>query len=424
MLLPEEFINTTRKLMGEALSDRLFAGLGQEPPVTIRINPLKCYNMPLNIDYRVPWCNTGYYLTTRPAFTFDPLLHAGLYYVQEASSMFIHHVLRQLITQPVVMLDLCAAPGGKSTAARTILPKGSLLMANDPIGKRAQVLAENLQKFGHRDVMVSNNYPRDFQKSGLGFDVVLADVPCSGEGMFRRDADAIGEWSAQNVARCWQLQREIVSDIWPALRPGGLFIYSTCTFNAFENEENVRWICESLGALPITVSTQPEWNITGSLVPGFQQPVYRFLPGISRGEGLFMAVLQKHGSSAPTNGSSVYTAANRHLRILHDGMAMAASLPEKGTAPHPAMALSAAFDRNAYPLVPLSYPEAISYLRGEALRLSPDVPRGYVAVTYLGIPLGFAKNIGSRANNLHPQPWRIKSTHVPDTPPEVLNYKA
>ena len=265
MQLPQQFIDYTRQMMGDDRFGRLLQGLNEAPPTTIRINPLKCYHLPKDIDSRVPWCNTGYYLTTRPAFTFDPLLHAGHYYVQEASSMFIHHVLRQLVHTPVVMLDLCAAPGGKSTAARTVLPHGSLLIANEPIRRRAQVLSENIQKFGHRDVIVTNNYAPDFQRSGLAFDVILADVPCSGEGMFRRDEASVGEWSPQNVSHCWQLQRQIVSDIWPTLKPGGLLIYSTCTFNTLENEENVRWCCQQLGADIVEVETQPEWNITGSL---------------------------------------------------------------------------------------------------------------------------------------------------------------
>ena len=177
--------------------------------------------------------------------------------------MFLDAVLRQYVKEPVTMLDLCAAPGGKSTVARTVLPQGSLLVSNEPIRKRAQILMENIQKFGHADVMVTNNYPHDYASSGLQFDVILADVPCSGEGMFRKDAEAIGEWSRQNVEKCWHLQREIVTDIWDCLRPGGLLIYSTCTFNALEDEENVRFIRDELGAEVLPVTVDPSWNITG-----------------------------------------------------------------------------------------------------------------------------------------------------------------
>lgn len=194
-----------------------------------------------------------------------------------------------------MMLDLCAAPGGKSTAVRAALPEGSLLFSNEPMRTRSQILAENVQKFGHPDMIVTNNYPRDYKKSKLQFDVILTDVPCSGEGMFRKDEGAIGEWSTQNVNNCWQLQREIVSDIWNCLKPGGILIYSTCTFNAHEDEENVNWICEELGAEVMALEgIEDAWNITRNLT-GTDFPVYRFIPGVSRGEGLFMAILKKEG---------------------------------------------------------------------------------------------------------------------------------
>ena len=407
--------------MGEDLFAQFLRGLGEEPPVAIRLNPLKCYYMPLDYERRVPWCDAGFYLNARPQFTFDPLFHAGLYYVQEASSMFIHEVLRQLVTEPVLMLDLCAAPGGKSTTARTRLPHGSVLVCNEPVRHRAQVLSENMQKFGHRDVIVTNNLPRDFRKSKLKFDVVLCDVPCSGEGMFRKDEGAIREWSPQNVEKCWRLQREIVSDIWPQLSEGGLLIYSTCTFNTKENEENVRWICEELGAEMVTVDTQPEWNITGSLLPSFEGPVYRFIPGKSRGEGLFVAVMRKKGtiSSSPVM-SATYAAAQKSLRVLYAGVTTG-TMKGRDLIPHPSLALLAALGKEDYPRVELSYQDAIRYLRGESITLPADTPRGFVIVTYYDIALGFVKNIGSRANNLYPDGWRIKSTYVPAEPPAVLD---
>ena len=433
MQLPEEFLESTRALMGDELFSQFLRGLDEEPPVTIRMNPLKCYYMPLNYERRVSWCDVGFYLKTRPQFTFDPLFHAGLYYVQEASSMFIHEVLRQLVKEPVLMLDLCAAPGGKSTAARTRLPNGSVLVCNEPVRQRAQILSENMQKFGHRDVVVTNNLPRDFRKAGLSFDVVLCDVPCSGEGMFRKDEGAVREWSPQNVEKCWRLQREIVSDIWPQLRDGGLLIYSTCTFNTKENEENVRWICEELGAEMVAVETQPEWNITGSLLPGFDGPVYRFIPGKSRGEGLFVAVMRKASTlPLPTEGKSLRQMPNLQglpLSILHPAPPQLCNVqrstfnvkPLPRPTPPASLALLASLDKEAFPRVELSYQEAISYLRGEALRLPADTPHGFVVVTYYHVALGFVKNIGSRANNLYPDGWRIKSTHVPNEPPTVLD---
>ena len=269
--------------MGDELYARFSDGLNEEAPVSIRINRLKSRGRSVaGTAVNVPWCGDGRYLPQRPDFTFDPLLHAGCYYVQEASSMFVHHVLRSLVSTPVLMLDMCAAPGGKSTAAASALPEGSILMSNEPVRARANILAENMMKWGSPDVIVTNNYPRDYVRSGLDFDVILCDVPCSGEGMFRKDEGAVEEWSPQNVDACSRLQREIVADAWQCLRPGGLLIYSTCTFNATENEENIRWIVDELGGMPV-----------GSLLADFTAPVYRFIPGCTRGEGLFMAVLRK-----------------------------------------------------------------------------------------------------------------------------------
>lgn len=401
--LPDEFLHSTKRLFGPDRFERFLAALDEEAPVSIRVNPKK-WSMESIADRpignnkegggnRVPWCEYGFYLDERPAFTFDPLLHAGCYYVQEAASMFVHHVLRHFVHQPVRMLDLCAAPGGKSTCARSALPEGSLLVSNEPIRNRFGILSENMQKWGYTDSFVTNVYPRDYRRSKLLFDVILADVPCSGEGMFRKDPNAIDEWSTQNVERCWRLQRDIVADAWQCLRPGGLLIYSTCTFNTLENEDNVQWMTEELGATVLEVPTLPDWGITGSLSEGFQEPVYRFIPGLTRSEGLFVAVLRK----APIEGEGRTAADDKNfLRKL------SALSP-----------LSITSDFEKYAHVEVSYAQAIAYLRREALVLPADTPRGQVAITFMGHPLGFAKNIGTRANNLYPQEWRIKTTHVP-----------
>lgn len=361
MQLPEDFIRYTREVMGEERFQRYLESFNEETPVSIRLNPRKTQEWTVTEGAQpVPWCREGYYLPHRPNFTMDPLLHAGCYYVQEAGSMFVSHVLRQYVHQPVTMLDLCAAPGGKSTAAIASLPEGSVLTANEPIRQRANILSENIQKWGYPGCTVTNRYPKDFRKEGRRFDVILCDVPCSGEGMFRRDEATIGEWSMKNVEQCWRLQRDIVSDAWECLNDGGLLIYSTCTFNTKENEENVSRIIGQFGAQVLPVETQPDWNITGSLLDGFTEPVYRFIPGITRSEGLFMCVMRK---------------------------------------PTPAP-------------IPLTYPQAIAYLRGEALTLPDDTPRGIVEVSFMGHTLGQVKNIGTRANNLYPKEWRIKTTHI------------
>ena len=413
MQLPEDFIQETRQLMGESRFNRFLGALDEEPPVSIRLNPKKVSQRSGSGVTPVPWCTEGYYLEGRPQFTFDPLFHAGCYYVQEASSMFITHVLRHSpLFSPlgggsmrgVVVLDLCAAPGGKSTAVRSVLPEGSTLVSNEPNPTRAQILLENITKWGYDNCTVTNLYPRDFRKAKARFDIILCDVPCSGEGMFRKDPNAISEWSPQNVEKCWRLQRVIVADAWECLNPGGILIYSTCTYNTKENEENIRWIQQQYDAEILTVPTQPEWNITGSLLPGFDAPVYRFIPGFTRGEGLFMAVLRKSSQ-------------NQGDRLLDSGL-------RPNHEPVPLIhSLALDLPQGDFPRVDLSYSEALRYLRGEALLLPPDTPRSIVTVTYKGFPLGPAKNIGNRANNLYPKPWRIKTTHLPADPVEIIKFE-
>ena len=416
--LPTAFTEKTRQLMGEERFERYLQSFEEEPPVSIRLNPMKASPNPSKgrgvqvLDgERVPWCRHAYYLKQRPNFTMDPLFHAGCYYVQEASSMFLDEVLRQ--TSPIPsqggephssplgrlgeVLDLCAAPGGKSTLLRSALPKDCVLYSNEPIRNRANILLENVTKWGYENHLVTNNYPKDYRKSKLMFDLILCDVPCSGEGMFRKDEATIREWSPQNVEKCWQLQREIVDDAWKCLHEGGLFIYSTCTFNTKENEENIRYFLEQYEDMEVVpVAIQPEWNITGSLLEGFNEPVYRFIPGISRGEGLFMCVLRK--SLPPT--PSKRRGRQEVLNILTSDISHQTSDIR----------------------VDLDYKSAISYLRGEALVLPEDTPRGEVTVCFQGHPLGPMKNIGSRANNLYPKEWRIRTTHIPNEYEAILRH--
>lgn len=428
MNLPKEFETYTRKLFGEERYVLFLKGLDQDSPTSIRLNTFKLKeNESISetlIPQQIPWCKEGYYLNERPNFTFDPLLHAGIYYVQEASSMFLSHVLRQLIKHPVMMLDLCAAPGGKTTCARTAIPGGSLLFSNEPIGKRAQILAENIQKFGHPDIVVTNNYPRDYKKTKLVFDVIIADVPCSGEGMFRKDAQAIEEWSLQNVEKCCQLQRSIITDIWDNLRPGGILVYSTCTFNAHENEQNIAWLLNHYDAELIEIPVEKEWNITSSLIgnplnDGRKFPVYRFIPGLTKGEGLFMAVIRKAGDNENLNNPNdirsdkIVAEANKRLKVLVHGVKKNIE-KGKNIIPDHSLALSIVGNKGKFPAIEIDYSTSISYLRHEAIVLPPDSPKGIVTLQYRGVPIGFAKNLGSRANNLYPQEWRIKSSHIPD----------
>ncbi len=397
-----QFTTYTRTLFGE-LYEPFLRSFSEEPPVSIRLNPFKKINVSSEWT-PVPWCKDGYWLPKREVFTLDPLFHCGCYYVQEAASMFLDTILRQYVSSPITMLDLCAAPGGKATLARAALPQGSLLYCNETDRHRANILVENIQKQGHHDVLVTNNSAADYARTGLLFDVILTDVPCSGEGLFRRSDVALKEWSIKNVLMCAERQRNIVRDIWRCLKRDGLLIYSTCTFNTHENEENVRWFVEELGAEVMSVTIDPSWGIVGSLLQDFTSPVYRFIQGITRSEGLFVALLKKTDGRSPS--------AKQHptaLHILYDGQHVDDYKRDQKTIPPHAEALLYDLPPERYPRVELTLSQALSYLRHEALNLDSSAPRGFVVVCYEGHPLGFVKNIGTRANNLYPIQWRIKN---------------
>ena len=411
--LPQAFADYTRQMMGDERFERYLKSFGQESPVSIRLNPRKAKGLTAIDAEPVPWCRDGYYLRKRPNFTMDPLLHAGCYYVQEAASMFLDEVLRQAVQgtvplcdlshswdSPYNALDLCAAPGGKSTLLRAAVPDDCVLYSNEPVRNRFNILSENVQKWGYDNHIVTCQYARDFRRSKQKFDIILCDVPCSGEGMFRKDPATISEWSPQNVEKCWRLQRDIVADIWPCLNEDGILIYSTCTFNTKENEENVRWLLSEYDAEVLPIDIKSEWNITGSLLEGFTGPVYRFIPGITRSEGLFMAVLRK-GRLSP-----VPSLDREGHRKLHAQVTAPLST-KRGVGGES---------------VELSYQQAIAFLRGEALQLPEDTPRGEVEVCFEGHPLGLVKNIGTRANNLYPKQWRIKTTHIPDEYEAILRH--
>lgn len=413
MNLPQEFIQYTANLFGSQRWERFEQSFVQEAAVSVRFNPWKAKGETLFPQAEpVPWCEGAFWLKERPLFTRDPRFHAGVYYVQEAGSLFLDHALRHWVTGPVSALDLCAAPGGKSTLMRAALPAGSVLVSNEIDRRRANILLENILKQGHPGVLVTHNAPKDFAKTNLLFDVILTDVPCSGEGLFRRDPAAISEWSAQNVYFCAERQRQILRDIWPCLKDGGLLIYSTCTFNTHENEENVRWIAEELGAELLAVPVRPEWQITESLLGGWTEPVYRFIPGTTRSEGLFMAVLRKKGENRvfATLPASLRTQVKKYplLHLLYDGQP-AFEAKGREQIPSIAQALSLTTEETSFPRAELSLDAALRYLHREALVLPAGTPRGFVLVTYQGYPLGFVKNLGDRANNLYPKPWAIRS---------------
>ena len=445
MELNIDFVNRTESLFGKDIYSRFAQALDREPVVSIRYNEPK---MGADDSLKsVPWATQGRYLSSRPVFTADPLFHAGCYYVQEASSMFLEQVVRQYVNEPVRALDLCAAPGGKSTHLHSLLPSGSMLVSNEPMPLRAQVLAENITKWGNPASVVTKNLPADFAGFRNFFDLIVVDAPCSGEGMFRKEPKAVEQWSISNVEMCAERQKEILNDIWPALRPGGLLVYSTCTFNSEENEQNVRWIAEELDAEPLALDIPADWNITGSLLSE-SLPVYRFIPGMTEGEGFFLAVLRKKGDSSlmqprqprlqqlqeklkkevmqwvenpedfnfvmdkdvalalPKQHTAAMLALQQKLNVLHCGLPLAAIKNNKMLPMH-SLAMSTSLRNEAFAMVELELEQALAYLHHEALSLSSQ-PLGYLLLTYKNTPLGFVKNIGNRANNLYPAEWRIR----------------
>lgn len=357
-------------------------------------------------------------------------------------------IVRENGNKPLTWLDACAAPGGKTTAAIGVLPWGSVVVANEFIAARAAILRENLAKWGYPFVTVTQGDTSRFSRLGAAFDVVAADVPCSGEGMMRKDDDARRQWSPKLVAECAALQRQIVANVWPAVKPGGYLIYSTCTLNPSENEENVAWIMRELGAENPPISVDDNWNISAALTDGIN--ALRFTPGHTRGEGLFAALLRKPidaPSKSPTFKQPRNLKLSSHpwlaeeIKIIErkapDGTLSAVipstNLPEefwpsltlgtvKGhdTLPSQQLALSTIYRRGAFPEVDVDRTTALTYLRREAVALPADTPQGIVLLTYGNLPLGFVKNLGNRANNLYPQPWRILSALPSPLPDTVL----
>jgi 16S rRNA C967 or C1407 C5-methylase (RsmB/RsmF family)/NOL1/NOP2/fmu family ribosome biogenesis protein len=418
---------------------------------SIRVNPGKWDEAPGGVGSgigRVPWSSFGYYLRERPSFTFDPLFHAGAYYVQEASSMFLEQALRQTtdLSRPLRVLDLCAAPGGKSTLLQSLLSPDSLLVSNEVIRNRANILQENVVKWGGVNVVVTSNDPHDLGRLENYFDVIVVDAPCSGSGLFRREPEAVKEWSMDNVKLCSQRQRRILADSWPALRQDGLLIYSTCSYSREENEDVVNWIVEDLGATGCRLETAAEWKIveTEGRCGAYG---YRFYPDRVRGEGLFVACLRRTGGAAfaPSRkkgmverlsgketeklGSWVRAdrglAFFRHAELIHaipEGLLAELSILQsacylrragvplgrwsvKEFIPEHDLAMSTLI-HPGLPVVSLSREQALSYLRKDELAVESD-HRGWMLVQYAEMNLGWIKALPGRINNYYPKEWRI-----------------
>ena len=456
--LPVAFEASIKKLLGEDEAKQLLNALDNEAPTSIRMsqakseyfNLLKKDNLSNSI---VSWCPWGYYLDKRPTFTGDALFHAGAYYVQEASSMLIYQVKQLLGENPIVALDLCAAPGGKSTLLLDMLPQGSMLVSNEVVRHRANILEENLLKWGNPTSIITSTTPKSLGKATGLFDMMLVDAPCSGEGMFRKDMQAREEWHPNSPIQCADRQRLILSDVWDSLKEGGLLVYSTCTINQEENEDIVQYIVEILGAEAINLGDIPGgvWKS-----PFSQYPCYRMLPHKAKGEGLFMAVLRKTSTTEPlrikTNkgkkkNNHIVTEFPKEIKQwvrysenysfqVEDGIVYAlndsvqatylglkaqgitpisigiplATLKGKDAVPHAGLALSTELNTDVFPKINVNEQMLISFLSRENITIDASIPKGFVLISHQNLPLGFVKHLGNRSNNLYPQEWRIRNS--------------
>lgn len=380
----------------QGLLDALSSG---SPCVAIRHNRRK-HGGPADGANTVPWCDLGEYLPERRRFTFDPAFHQGRYYVQDPSSMSIAAVIASLgLTRPVAYLDACAAPGGKTTAAIDALPDGSFVVANEYDPARADALIENLTRWGATDVAVTVGATDRLARYGEAtFDVIAADVPCSGEGMMRKEPRAVEQWTPALVEQCAALQRDIVGNLWPMLRPGGYFIYSTCTFSPQENEDNVEWLCHEFGAerLPLP------FGETEGVIGG------HFYPHLVRGEGLFIALLRKSGENLQPDPSVCEKRLRKATRVAMFGVERT-ELKGRDEIPTHRAILATDWRRGSLPESEVDTDTALKFLHRDAITLPEGTPRGIVVLTYEGLPLGLVKNLGTRANNLLPKQHRILS---------------
>lgn len=444
---PQDFIQQIQALFGEE-SGPFLQALENAPVTSVRKNPFKP-TAAFDAEEDIPWCAEGKYLAERPEFIFDPLIHAGAYYVQESSSMFLHHALKQLLAQyhdPVRVLDLCAAPGGKSTLISSLLTIDDLLVSNEIIKSRAGVLEENLMKWGQPNVVISNNDPKDFRLLKQFFDIIVIDAPCSGEGLFRRDKSAVEEWSLQHVDLCESRQQRIVADIIGCLKPGGFLVYSTCTFNTKENEENVKWMQQEWTLRSVKIDVDAEWPVSQSLENDLF--AYRFLPHKVKGEGLFLACLQKAGHeeggwkyktekrkekltakqveelgtwltdpasfeffmvgdrahAIPAKHGYAFNVLSQQLYLKNAGIFMGTFAKDELLPSHH-LALSNALSQSVQRLE-ITKEEAIRYLRRDTLELHTDL-RGWTVLTYQHLPLGWVKLLPNRLNNYLPSHLRI-----------------
>ena len=461
MHLPIEFLNSLEGIKGFSKEAFVKVHESGEQVTSIRINPFKLLNVKsvrkdsvgetsnqisfhvsrLILQEKIPWTDDGYYLASRPSFTFDPLFHAGCYYVQEASSMFLEQALKQTVdlSQNLKVLDLSAAPGGKSTLLLSLLSKDSLLVSNEVIRSRATILNDNIIKWGCSNIVVTNNDPKDFQQLKNYFDVIIVDAPCSGSGLFRRDPAAIEEWSEQNVIMCSQRQQRILADVLPALKTGGVLIYSTCSYSIAEDEKICEWIKNDLKIANEELLINSAWHITES------GGGYRFWPDKIKGEGFFLACFRKktgddkidlpkvkpyafskqemdvlkkyvktnditflrHGKmikAIPESLIADIAMVSTKLRIVSCGTEIGEIIKDK-LVPEHALAVSTILSDEVLRM-DLNYDQAIQYLKKKDPELITE-RKGWAVVTCQGQGLGWINILPNRINNYYPKELRI-----------------
>jgi 16S rRNA C967 or C1407 C5-methylase (RsmB/RsmF family)/NOL1/NOP2/fmu family ribosome biogenesis protein len=457
--IPNEFVKRIHSQFSDE-ADAFLSAIQNMAEVSVRQNPDK-QPVEFSIDSTVQWCSMGSYLKEKPAYTLDPLFHAGAYFPQEASSMFLWHVLSHVYEKNseanLRVLDLCGAPGGKSTMLATFFKNSGLVVANEVIKPRSKILRENIIKWGLPNVVVTNNDPADFSPLTNYFDLLVVDAPCSGEGMFRKDATAIDEWSVANTNLCARRQQRILKDAWPALKPGGILIYSTCTYNPEENETNLQWLQEQEDVAFLDIPLGHNWGVTR--LKHKEVIAYGFYPHRVRGEGFFISVIRKLGdevsvahrsksrkkhqamtkvvfsekwlihpdrfklleedkkiSAIPVSYFEEFMHLKRHLKLIHAGVPL--GMPtRKEVVPDHALAMSVCMRPDAFERVELDQRGALRYLKGvwdERFKLSE---RKWYIASFRNQSLGFIKSMESRVNNYYPKEWRIRM----ELPDNVMN---
>lgn len=453
--LPPAFTDSLREFLSPEEIPSFIEALNGEPSCSVRLNPYKGWRPPLGA-VPVAWCDEGFSLPERPVFTLDPAFHGGAYYVQEAGSMFVGYLARQALAASVAehpcVLDLCAAPGGKSTHLSSLLGTEGTLVANEVIRGRVCVLADNIRKWGLANAIVTSSDPSAFGAMGGIFDIMVVDAPCSGEGMFRKEPAALEQWSPDNVRICVERGRRIIADAWDALAEGGILIYSTCTYNRHENEETVEWIAENFDteAIDVPLPEDSGITVTEASAGGVVHRCYRFMPQRTAGEGLFAVMLRKAGGGVVASGAGrkrssvtpctkadtalmrsylkdgerfdifsfkdnlyacpsvsrhILEMAASHLQVVYSPLLMGQTIRGELKPAH-SLALTPWLERDRFNVSRLDLSQALDYLRRTGTDPSPYAD-GISLVYYEDIPLGFAKKIDRRVNNLYPKELRI-----------------